>query len=72
MTGVVNDLTNIFTVKTIQIRKHSEAENWLSDVPQIGCINQKCSVIDRIFLNSDEIILRPSVTLTHYTEGDLL
>ncbi len=49
MTDVVNDLTNIFTVKTIQIQKHSEAENWLSDVPQIGCINQKCSVIDRFF-----------------------
>ncbi len=27
MTGVVYDLTNIFTVKNIYIQKHSEAEN---------------------------------------------
>ncbi len=49
MTGVVNDLTNIFTVKTIQIQKHSEAENWLSDVPQIGVLTKNVLSLTEFF-----------------------
>ncbi len=37
-----------------------------------GHINRKFSIIDEIFFNSDRKIWRPSVTLTDYTEGDLL